>query len=210
MTKKINYVGNIVGKIKFFNLCKKIGKEKGLRYSDIFHEQTRKIILDGSRYLSRSVNEIVYTEAMERMAIEKEKTQKKLQKHLNNPHKIAEAIYTINKECKRMRDIASNAYFRYQYAKAGEASYKKTRLYMIKSEALNLLIIRENLTSLGYHTFRDGKERDLYVFGKYSFHTDYFQSKKDLGKINNNISNKKLRSMSLDRAKILLEMYINL
>jgi hypothetical protein len=212
MTENINFVSNILGNTKMLNLCTKIGKEKGIRFSDIFHEDTEwESTSFGSKkvVISRSVNEIVYTAALEHIQMEKENTQNKLRKHLNNPHKIAEAIYTINKECKRMRDIASEAYYDSRHSAAGAASYQKNSLYAIKSEALNCLIEREELTSVGYHTFQDGKKRDLYVFGDFSFHVDSCQSSNDLGELNN-ISSDKLRSMSLDNAKILLDMYISL
>jgi hypothetical protein len=136
-------------------------------------------------------------------SIKKIKTQKKnskLKNSVSDLHKVIQAIYSINKEAKRQRDIQENItksrngqdayrtdkFVKYQIQKA---KAQKNFLYDLKSKCLSKLINISDSKPIGYHTFRDGKMNYYKILG-FGFHVknDKNVTYKSLGVIENKIS----------------------
>lgn len=134
--------------------------------------------------------------------------------------KVAEALYSINKEAKKYRDKqnehAYNAYNCYShYLPKSSLHYlihknkdKKEFLYALKNQALSKLIKDVGAKPVGYHSF-DNYNMDYYVIGGYSFHVNAQTSKNFLGTITELISSEKKRSMTAKDAVILLNAYLS-
>lgn len=135
--------------------------------------------------------------------------------------KVAEALYSINKEAKRYRDKqnehAHNAYDSYShYLPQGTLHYlihkskdKKEFLYSLKNQALSKLIREVDAKPVGYHTFNNNYNMDYYEIGGYSFHVNEQTTKNFLGVITDLISSEKKRSMPVKDTIILLSAYLS-
>lgn len=92
---------------------------------------------------------------------------------------IAEALYVLNKEAKKQRDIqqevGSKIYDEGQrtghnFKALNDALQNKEYLYNKKEEFLRKIINAYGFEPVGYHIINDLKQ-DMYTFGGYNFHT---------------------------------------
>lgn len=157
---------------------------------------------------------------LESLSEKKRIHEKKLISNLT-PDKVAEALYSVNKEAKRYRDKqnehAYNAYECYShYLPKSTLHYllhqskdKKEQMYDLKNKALSKLIKETEAKPIGYHSF-DKSNMDYYEIGNYSFHANECTSDNFLGTIEELIPSKRNRSMPVKDAVILLCEYIGL
>ena len=150
----------------------------------------------------------------------KEKAEKKLEKinSIELTQKIvAEALYSINKEAKRKRDIQQDCIGRAYYGfdeeypamhyQMHKAKDEKFELYDLKDDALHLAIDLWNLQPVGYHEFLDAN-RDMYSFAGYDFHINENMSDHCLGKITEEIGAERKRGIPPKKAVLLLKRFL--
>lgn len=151
----------------------------------------------------------------------KEKQEKENQKTDSlpiTPELIAECLYSINKEAKRYRDIQSESRER-AYGLWGDrypgvhyqlhrAKNIKNELYDLKEKALAKAVSIWKLKPEGYHDFPD-RQRDMYVFGGYTFHANTCISENSLGKIEKEIESNRKRSIPPKKAERILNRFLN-
>jgi len=142
---------------------------------------------------------------------------------LAKPEKIAEAIYSLNKEAKRQRDIQNKAadaiwgdeiteydtqMKSLKHHRLHRAKNNKAWLYSIKNDALQKLIAEHDLKPVGYHEFPD-VDRLLYEFRGFTFHIEgEIEGIENLGDIDEWIDSNRKRSMPPRKAKLLLRFYL--
>ena len=147
---------------------------------------------------------------------------------------IAECIYSINKEAKRLRDriddykdelFRCSSYDDYyddsyynnyhvnnksqKHSAMHSAIYKKNRLYALKDKCLKKLISEENISPIGYHKFSDAN-RDYYEICGFGFHLNECNSLNELGVIEDEISSARKRSIPPQKAEEILNIYLNM
>jgi hypothetical protein len=198
----------IFGDTKTKNLCEKINRET-LKIHPLFQEDGRwersrfgsRFVVD-SRYCHDQIWQLVSRELEKLVKAENEKLKKLIEK----PAKIAEAIYSINKEAKRQRDIGFHAYCDDRYSQATRSKYKKNSLYELKDKAIQK-ISQNRLTPVGFHEFPD-RNRDYYEIEGFGFHVNAQSSWNNLGTINRITADRK-RSMPPEKAEKILKLFIN-
>ena len=146
----------------------------------------------------------------------------KLNKLELNEQNVATALYSVNKEAKRQRDIKNEAiecaygdnyyddtshYYPNVHNVLHNAKDKMNYLYDLKDKALRTAIRKWNLKPVGYHKFAD-MNRDMYEFGEHQFHINEKISEKDLGTIEEEISADRKRSFPPEKAQKLLKRFI--
>ncbi len=159
----------------------------------------------GSRYAPILVN-IVPAKCLKKIKSyfadkEEQKIKKgmELMKLISDPQKIAESIYSINKEAKKYRDkqilIAEKIYgeeskeyeISKKYGKLNHLNLhnhkmKKEYLYFLKEKALRKIIRESELTPIGYHEFDDCERDYIEIFG-FGFHLNEKTTTNNLGSI---------------------------
>ena len=140
----------------------------------------------------------------------------------NEQDAVALAIYNLSKIAKKYRDRAKELRSRiydddyeedYEKRRQGtsaqheamhEAHERKEYLYNKKDEYLSLAITRYEIQCSGYHEFAD-RNRDFYELGKFSFHLNNWNSDKNLGSIEEEITSEKTgRKLSEEAAFLIL------
>lgn len=213
---------------------KRLLKKHGIKYYDALVDiqhafgNTYKPVLE--KIISLEDNDILTAVLSAEAELEREK----LKKYITKKKKIAEAIYSINKEAKKKRDlqnkwadrIFSNVYNddvfdedEYEYIfnphrsnsvfhfHLHEAKTDKENLYSLKERALKKLIQETNSSPVGYHTFAD-TDRDMYVIEGFCFHLNERKSNNSLGSIENFIEADRKRSTPPAKAEKILNLYL--
>lgn len=127
---------------------------------------------------------------------------------------VAKALYSINKEAKRQRDLQEKIAFKIYddecpcymvapHTKLHAAKNRKEELYLLKEQVLQKVIQELALSPEGYHEFSD-RDRDLYLWCGFSFHINEKKSEKCLGDIDEYIPAKRERSTPPNKAEQLL------
>lgn len=158
-----------------------------------------------------------------KLEAEKERKYAELAK---DPAVVAECIYSINKEAKRLRDkiddykdeLFYSDYDDYEgyyvfnksqkHAAMHSAIDKKRALYKLKNTCLKKLISELAASPKGYHSFSD-KNRDYYELFGFGFHIDECLSENSLGDIDEEISSARKRSIPPLKAEEILEIFLN-
>lgn len=131
---------------------------------------------------------------------------------------MAKALYSINKEAKRQRDIQERIAFNIYddestcnmiapQVKLHDAKRRKQELYLLKEKVLQKVIHELDLTPKGYHEFSD-RDRDLYIWCGFSFHVNEKKSEECLGEIDEYIPAKRERSTPPKKAEQLLLRFL--
>jgi hypothetical protein len=188
----------------------------------------------------RKIKKYLETETLE-WAAKRNKDNEFFESNKSNISVIGEALYSINKEAKRQRDkqnqIASEIYsdigneneyesvYEYQYEKQNSfnratsqqhdslhrAKNRKEELYGLKETIIYRLVEKFGIKPLGYHTFPDGRSRDYYTIGGYSFHMHkfgFYSTLKNLGEINEEITSIRQRCMPPAKAEEFLKKFL--
>lgn len=134
--------------------------------------------------------------------------------------KIAEAIYSINKEAKRQRDIQydiANSYWgkdayrrdKLVHYQLHSAKDTKENLYDLKNKCLTKLVKALNVKPVGHHIFPKSC-MDYYEIYGFGFHAEIEENVSDicLGEIDNLISSERERCINPKDAKALLEKFL--
>jgi hypothetical protein len=158
----------------------------------------------------QEINEIL--NAKERKAEERQKKEAEaIKKALESRKKITEAVYSINKEAKRQRDIqariASSIYDegeRYgddlAHHQLHEAKERKQYLYRLKNTAIEKMVLDWGIAPIGYHEFTTGDCLDYYEIEGYGFHNGSCTSTVNLGSIEDEIEADRKRSIPPNKA----------
>lgn len=130
---------------------------------------------------------------------------------------IAKALYSVNKEAKRQRDIKNNAiddaygggyHYSSVHSVLHTAKSRMNNLYDLKDSAISIAIKKYELTPIGYHEFGDGK-RDMYELGGYQFHINENKSENCLGEITEEIGAERKRGIPPKKAIQILKKFIS-
>jgi hypothetical protein len=146
-------------------------------------------------------------------------------KAIGSRKRIAEALYSLNKEAKRYRDIqalAVEAIYgnepdnrfcdlpRYaKHRKLHEAKKEKEALYRLKDRAMARGVAEWGIKASGYHVMADGKKMGYMEIEGYSFHTTSITSNVNLGNIAEKIAADRRRSMPPKKAKKVIEAFLS-
>lgn len=153
------------------------------------------------------------------LALRKQKKKDKLISNMTVKY-IAEAIYSIDKEAKRHRDLQNSQADKIYGAtpchqSRGLAHYNlhhhknsKEGLYKLKDTALRKLIKQYNIKPIGFHVFFENNPMDMYEIEGYTFHVNGKTSTQYLGQINELIPCERKRCMPPKNAAIVLHKYI--
>jgi len=83
---------------------------------------------------------------------------------------VLAALFTLNRKAKRLRDNAAAYYNSESHGLAGHAKNEKTRIYGLKSQALQYLIAEGRLVLVGYHRVAGGNCAEILEGEGYCFH----------------------------------------
>lgn len=187
-------------------------------------------VLEGfhkTRFGYQAILEIIvhsdFVEEIQNLSKKKEEKELKAEKKLDElkksitPNKIAECIYSVNKEAKRQRDIQrriAESIYEYEerndslaHSQLHKAKSQKEYLYFLKEKALRKLIEETKTVSIGYHEFPD-MDMDMYEIEGFQFHLNECLSEVSLGEIEDEISADRKRSIPPKKAISILEFYI--
>jgi len=212
---------NILGNSKAQYLCKKM---------NIFINVQKKWNGYGFDIYGRFISELDWEKISKIIIEENEKEKEKIILLLKNPDKIAESIYSINKEAKRQRDIkdskvsclygdnyGDNISLTGKYLahhQLHKAKYKQSALYELKNSALSKFIKENKLIPLGFHSIKFQNRNVygiLYNYKSFSFHylsEDKPEEIPEFGGLKKIISSERQKSIPPKKAKILLELYL--
>lgn len=141
-----------------------------------------------------------------------------IKKALQSRKKIAEALYSLNKEAKRQRNIQERVadsiygtgerYGELAHYQLHNAKDSKEYLYKLKNEAIHKMVSEWGVTPLGFHEFDSGDKLDYYEIEGYGFHNGDCTSTVHLGMIEGEIEAKRKRSIPPKKAMKIIKAWI--
>lgn len=201
------------------------------------YEQYLKVAIDWGIDLDKFVDRVLYwgfdyDELETYKLLKSSYSRSKIKDLAKNEYNIIKALYSINKEAKRLRDIqrtwASLIYDSYYdlplfHWNLHRAKNKKEDLYNLKSKILHLLYDKKIIELTGYHWVEDNwGDKIFYVMFDYpdspfTFHSpveeflseDDLDLYEDLGELQEISSERKYRTFPAFKAELILKEYLN-